>query len=134
VQELGIVSNSTCKVGFTPHAVNMARGILVTSHLWLKRPLKDRDVWTAYRSIYSEEPFIRFVKSKKGLYQLPDPKVVVGTNFCDIGFAVDANVDRLVTFSAIDNLVKGAAGQAVQCFNIMAGLEEGTGLDFVGLH
>jgi N-acetyl-gamma-glutamyl-phosphate/LysW-gamma-L-alpha-aminoadipyl-6-phosphate reductase len=74
------------------------------------------------------------VKSRKGLYQLPDPKVVAGTNFCDIGFELDPHADRLVVFSAIDNLVKGAAGQGVQCFNLMFGLDERMGLDYVGLH
>ena len=68
------------------------------------------------------------------MYQLPDPKVVVGTNLCDIGFVLDDHVDRLVILSAIDNLVKGAAGQAVQCFNIMLGLNERTGLDMIGIH
>jgi len=91
-------------------------------------------VWAAFRGAYSDEPFIRLVKSRKGLYQLPDPKVVAGSNFCDIGFELDPHAGRLVVFSAIDNLVKGAAGQAVQCFNVMLGLDERTGLEHVGLH
>jgi N-acetyl-gamma-glutamyl-phosphate/LysW-gamma-L-alpha-aminoadipyl-6-phosphate reductase len=133
-QELALVGRSPVRVGFTPHAVNMARGILATIHIWLNRSLRDRDIWTAFRGAYSDEPFIRLVKSRKGLYQLPDPKVVVGTNFCDIGFELDPHAERLVVFSAIDNLVKGAAGQAVQCFNVMLGLDERTGLEYVGLH
>jgi N-acetyl-gamma-glutamyl-phosphate/LysW-gamma-L-alpha-aminoadipyl-6-phosphate reductase len=133
-QELALVNGDSVRVGFTPHAVNMARGILATIHVWLNQPLRDRDVWASYREIYSNEPFIRLVKSRKGLYQLPDPKVVMGTNFCDIGFELDPHAQRLVVFSAIDNLVKGAAGQAVQCFNVMQGLDERTGLEYVGLH
>ena len=133
-QELSLASGVEVRVGFTPHAVNMARGILTTSHLWLRRPLEDRDIWATYRDLYRDEPFIRFVKSRKGLHQLPDPKVVVGTNLCDIGFELDGHIERLVVFSAIDNLVKGAAGQAVQCFNVVTGLEETTGLGQIGLH
>ena len=133
-QELTSIRGSEVKVAFSPHAVNMARGILATCHLWLTQPVKERDIWKAYRGFYDGESFIRIVKYRKGLYQLPDPKVVVGTNFCDIGFELDNHVERLVVLSAIDNLVKGAAGQAVQCFNIMLGLDERTGLNILGIH
>ena len=133
-QELSLATGSNIKVGFSPHAVNMARGILTTSHLWLNEKIRDGHIWKAYRGAYGEEPFIRLVKSKKGLYQLPDPRVVVGTNNVDIGFMLDTHVNRLVLFSAIDNIVKGAAGQAVQCFNAVMGYPETTGLDLVGMH
>jgi len=133
-QELSLATGSNIKVGFSPHAVNMARGILTTSHLWLNETIKDGHIWKAYRGAYGDEPFIRLVKSKKGLYQLPDPRVVVGTNNVDIGFMLDTHVNRLVLFSAIDNLVKGAAGQAVQCFNAVMGYPETTGLNLVGIH
>ena len=133
-QELGLICGSNVRVGFTPHAVNAARGILSTCHVWTMDPISDRAVWKAYRSFYDDEPFIRFVKSNKGLYQLPDPKVVQGTNFCDIGFMADTHVNRIVAFSAIDNIVKGAAGQGVQCLNVMLGLDEMTALNYYGLH
>ncbi|KON29258.1 N-acetyl-gamma-glutamyl-phosphate reductase [miscellaneous Crenarchaeota group-15 archaeon DG-45] len=133
-QELGSIRGGEVKVAFTPHAVNAARGILATCHVWLTRQVEERDVWKAYRGMYDGEPFIRIVKYRKGLYQLPDPKVVLGTNFCDIGFEMDGHVERLVVLSAIDNIVKGAAGQAVQCFNVMLGLDERTGLDLIGIH
>jgi N-acetyl-gamma-glutamyl-phosphate/LysW-gamma-L-alpha-aminoadipyl-6-phosphate reductase len=133
-QELGRIHGGEVKVAFSPHAMNIARGILVTIHTWTNKKLEDRDLWRAYRSFYGEEPFVRIVKYRKGLYQLPDPKVVLGTNFCDIGFELDNHVDRLVLLSAIDNIVKGAAGQAVHCYNIMQGVREDTGLDFVGFH
>ena len=133
-QELTLVCGSQVRVALSPHAINMARGILATCHTWLTRELSDRDLWTAYRDFYDDAPFVHIVKYRKGLYQLPDPKVVVGTNLCDIGFVLDDHVDRLVILSAIDNLVKGAAGQAVQCFNIMLGLNERTGLDMIGIH
>jgi len=133
-QELTLVGGDDVKVAFSAHAVNMARGILTTCHLWLTQQVRERDIWRAYRGFYADEPFIRIVKYRKGLYRLPDPKVVVGTNFCDVGFELDTHVERLVVLSAIDNLVKGAAGQAVQCFNIMLGLDERTGLDIIGIH
>jgi N-acetyl-gamma-glutamyl-phosphate/LysW-gamma-L-alpha-aminoadipyl-6-phosphate reductase len=133
-QELSFFSNNEVKIAFTPHAVNMARGILSTSHLWLSSPMKNRDIWRAYRNYYEEEPFIHLVKYRKGLYQLPDPKVVTGTNYCEIGFEIDPHINRLVVLSAIDNIVKGAAGQAVHCFNIMFSFDEIKGLDLIGIH
>ena len=133
-QELSSM-NQKVIVGFTPHAVNIARGILVTGHVWLSRAsIQDRDIWRAYREQYGSEPFIRLVRSSKGLHRLPDPRNLVGTNFCDIGFEKDEHVPRLVTMSAIDNIVRGASGQAVQCFNIMNGFDERMGLDMIGIH
>jgi N-acetyl-gamma-glutamyl-phosphate/LysW-gamma-L-alpha-aminoadipyl-6-phosphate reductase len=133
-QEVTAFSGNVTTVGFTPHALNMSRGILVTAHFWLNQKVADRDIWKVYRDRYNDEPFIRFVKSKKGLHNLPDPKNVQGTNYCDIGFMVDQHVDRLVVFSSIDNIVKGAAGQAIQCFNIQNGFEETTALNLIGFH
>jgi N-acetyl-gamma-glutamyl-phosphate/LysW-gamma-L-alpha-aminoadipyl-6-phosphate reductase len=134
-QELGFLSNDgTVNVAFTPHAVNMVRGILITTHAFTKQNITDREIWKTYRTRYREEPFVRMVSDKKGLYGLPNPKVTVGTNFCDIGFEIDEHAQRVVVFSAIDNLTKGAAGQAVQCLNIMLGLAEGTGLNTIALH
>jgi N-acetyl-gamma-glutamyl-phosphate/LysW-gamma-L-alpha-aminoadipyl-6-phosphate reductase len=133
-QEIEAFSNTSVKVGFTPHSMNISRGILITIHAWTNNLIEDKDVWKVYREMFGNEPFIRFVKSRKGLHQLPDPKNVLGTNFCDIGFMVDNYVNRLVCFSSIDNIVKGAAGQAVQCFNIQNGLEEKAGLNLIGIH
>lgn len=133
-QELYLVGKKEVRVGFTPHTVNMARGILITAHLWPNNKIAERDLWIAYRDMYDDEPFIRFVNSRKGIHQLPDPKNVVGTNFCDIGFKFDKHANRIVVFSSIDNIVKGASGQAVQCFNIMNKLDERTGLRLIGIH
>jgi N-acetyl-gamma-glutamyl-phosphate/LysW-gamma-L-alpha-aminoadipyl-6-phosphate reductase len=133
-QELSAIAKNEVKIGFTPHGVNMARGILITSHNRLVRNVSEREIWKAYRESYNDEPFIRFVKSKKGLHQLPDPKNVIGTNFCDIGFELDEHINRLVVLASIDNIVKGAAGQAVQCFNIMNGFPEKTALNLIGYH
>jgi len=133
-QELTALAERKVIVSFTPHAVNMIRGILTTSHTFTNGAIESRDVFKAYRAKYAGEPFIRLVSDKKGLYGLPNPKVTVGTNYCDIGFDIDAHAHRLVLFAALDNLTKGAAGAAVQCFNIMCGLDEKTGLNLVGMH
>ncbi|MEM3501397.1 MAG: N-acetyl-gamma-glutamyl-phosphate reductase [Candidatus Bathyarchaeia archaeon] len=128
VQELQLLAGVKPKISFTPHAVPIIRGILATIHTFPEVNLTTSDIWKIYRSMYSHEPFIRFVKDRRGLHQLPDPKATVGSNFCDIGFEVDTYADRIVLFSAIDNLVKGASGQAIQCFNIMLGIDERTGI------
>lgn len=133
-QEVNAVSDEPVKVAFTPHAVNMVRGILVTVHSFVKQPIEAKDVWKALRSMYGSEPFIRLVKYQKGCYQLPDPKVTQGTNYCDVGFEIDPHAKRLLMFSAIDNMVKGASGQGVQCLNLMMGLDETTGLKSTGFH
>jgi N-acetyl-gamma-glutamyl-phosphate/LysW-gamma-L-alpha-aminoadipyl-6-phosphate reductase len=133
-QELGGVAGRDLHLSFTPHAVNMVRGILSTSHIFLNDVVEPRDVFKAYRAKYEGEPFIRLVSDQKGLYGLPNPKVTTGTNYCDIGFDIDGHAHRLVLFAALDNLTKGAAGAAVQCFNIMSSLDEKAGLNLVGMH
>lgn len=133
-QELSELAKGGVKVAFTPHAVNMVRGILTTTHGFTDTNLTEKDLWKSYRASYNEEPFVRMVSDKKGIYGLPNPKVTVGTNFCDIGFEIDTHAQRIVVFAALDNLTKGAAGQAVQCFNIMNSMDEKTGLTALGLH
>lgn len=133
-QELNLLTNEPVTVSFSPHAVNIVRGILSTIHVFLTEPLTTKDTWRIYRSHYQGEPFIRFVRYKKGPYRLPDPKVVVGTNFCDIGFELDPRASRLVILAAVDNIMKGAAGQGVQCLNVVLGVDEKTGLESVGFH
>ena len=115
-------------------SIEMVRGVLATCHVFLNDGVDLKTVWKAYRAHYSQEPFIRFVAETKGIYRFPEPKLLIGTNYCDIGFELDNNSNRLVVISAIDNLMKGAAGQAVQAFNIMNGFDETTGLEFPGLH
>ncbi len=91
-------------------------------------------MWKVYREAYGEEPFVRIVKEREGLYRYPEPKLLAGTNFCDIGFEKDPGSERLVVISAIDNLMKGAAGQALQALNLMLGYPETAALEFPGLH
>ena len=94
----------------------------------------ERDVWQAYREAYAGEPFIRLVKQKKGVHRYPDPRFVQGTNYADIGFELEEDTGRLVVMTAIDNLVKGTAGHALQALNVRMGWPETLGLDFPGLH
>ena len=106
----------------------------MTAHVQLKEKLTDKDIWKIFRQEYGQEPFVRIVKERQGIYRYPEPKLLWGTNYCDIGFEIDQNSNRLVIISAIDNLMKGAAGQAVQCMNLMFDFPETTGLEFSGLH
>ena len=131
-QELGM--RERVEVFFSATAVDQVRGILATSHLFLKEDLTEKEVWKLYRTCYENEPFVRIVKERDGLYRYPEPKILNGTNFCDIGFESDTQGKRLVVMSAMDNLMKGAAGQAVQNLNLMCGFPEETALSFPGLH
>lgn len=133
-QELNGLGSEQVKISFTPHAVNIVRGILATIHTFPKQPVTSKDLWKALRGMYGTEPFIRLVKYLKGPYQLPDPKITMGTNFCDVGFEIDEHANRLIMFSALDNMVKGASGQGVQCLNLLMGIDETTGLKSTGFH
>ena len=133
-QELSLALGSSVCVSMTPHAVDLVRGILSTCHLFTLRRVQQIDLWRAYRGFYKNCPFIRIIKDSKGLQKLPDPKYVIGSNYCDIGFEIDERTGRIVVFSAIDNLMKGAAGQAVQNMNIMIGADERKGLYFPSIH
>ena len=121
-------------IHLTATAVERIRGILVTAHVFLPDGYSDRDVMGAFREAYSDEPFIRLVTAKRGIHRVPDPKILDGTNFCDIGFEVDNESGRVVVMAAIDNLVKGTAGHALQALNISMGWDETLGLEFLGLH
>lgn len=119
--ELGV------KVSFTPHVIPSIRGILTTAHVFLAEEKKREELEAIYKRFYVGKRFIRF---REGL---PSLSSVRGTNFCDIGISVEKNSDRVVVVSAIDNLVKGGSGQAIQNMNVMFGLKEEEGLWFPGL-
>lgn len=120
-------TGQTVNLTFVPHLVPMTRGMLTTVYAELSPGIGSDDIRASISEFYSGRPFIRLCRGD----DLPDTRHVRGTNYCDIGFRVDKRNNRLVLISAIDNLVKGAAGQAVQNMNIMLGLEETTGLVFV---
>lgn len=121
-------------VHMTATAIEAVRGVQAVCQVMLPRPMTEKEVWGVYRGAYGDEPFIRLVKQRAGVYRLPEPKILSGTNFCDVGFELAADGRRLVVISALDNLVKGGAGNALQCLNIAAGWDEREGLRFPGLH
>ncbi|WP_338740611.1 N-acetyl-gamma-glutamyl-phosphate reductase [Haloplanus salilacus] len=121
-------------VSFTVHAVDMTRGAAATCHVFPDDPVTKKEMWSAYRGSYGDEPFVRTVAGGGGVYRYPEPKAVAGTNNAEVGFEIDPGNERLVVFSAIDNMMKGSAGQAVHAANVALGIEETAGLEFQGLH
>lgn len=122
------------KVSFTAHAVDMIRGASATCHVFPDDPVSKGDLWGAFRESYDDEPFVRLVAGGSGVYRYPEPKAVAGTNHAEVGFELDPSNRRIVVFSAIDNMMKGSAGQAIQAANVALGIEETAGLEFQGLH
>jgi len=112
------------KVCFTPHLLPINRGILSTCYLTLKESKEEEEVLEAYQKFYQKAPFVRIFEPPN----LPEIKFVTGTNYCDIGFSIDERMGKIKIISVIDNLLKGAAGQAVQNMNIMSGFPETCGL------
>ena len=127
-------TGSAANVHLSATAVDNVRGVLATAHVFVKEGVTERDLWKAYRQAYRDEPFVRLVKERTGIYRYPEPKILSGSNYADVGFELDESTRRVVAISAIDNLMKGAAGSAVQCMNLMMGWDETTGLGFAGLH
>ena len=121
-------------VDATITAIEMVRGILCTAHVRATRAVDQRELFRIYREAYASEPFVRIVCDRAGLHRLPDPRVLAGSNFADVGFAIDDRSGRIIALAAIDNLMKGAAGSAVQSMNIALGFRENAGLTFPGLH
>lgn len=129
IQEMGVDN-----VSLTMTAVDLVRGALATAHAKVKPGVLNRDLWKAYRAVANENPFLRVVKEQRGIYRVPEPKILAGTNYADLGFELDESNGHIVAMCAIDNLMKGASGSAVQCMNLMMGWDETTGLEFMGLH
>ncbi|MEZ3117670.1 N-acetyl-gamma-glutamyl-phosphate reductase [Halobaculum sp. MBLA0147] len=121
------------ETAFTAHAVDTTRGASATCHTFVD-PVSKRDLWDAYRDAYDDEPFVDLVAGGSGVYRYPEPKSVAGTNRAEVGFEVDPDAGRVIVFAALDNLVKGSAGQAVHAANVALGLPETTGLEHRGLH
>jgi len=129
IQELGLRN-----ISLTMTAVDLVRGVLATAHAKVKPGVANKDLWKAYRAAATENPFVRVVKEQRGIYRVPEPKIVIGSNYADLGFELDESTGHIVSICAIDNLMKGAAGTAVQCLNLMLGWDETLGLEFTGLH
>jgi len=117
------------RVGATMFAIPMVRGVECIGHVFPERMVDERDLWQAYRAAYQDEPFIR-IRARKtgGPGSLPDVKYVRGSNFCDVGFFLDEGRGKIGVISALDNLLKGDVGNAVQSMNLMFGLDETTRL------
>ena len=126
-EQLGYAAGEEVVLNFTPHLVPMNRGILATEYAKLKKDVSWEDVKAVYDKYYASEKFVRVL----GRDMCPETKWVEGSNYVDIGFKIDPRTNRIIIMGTIDNLVKGAAGQAVQNMNLMFGLDEGEGLDLV---
>jgi N-acetyl-gamma-glutamyl-phosphate/LysW-gamma-L-alpha-aminoadipyl-6-phosphate reductase len=122
------------RVHLSVTAIELVRGVLATAHAFVAPGVTERDLWRAYRDACAGEPFLRLVNERRGLHRCPEPKRLAGCNVAELGFDFDAETGRVVTLCAIDNLMKGAAGSAVQCLNVMLGVDERAGLGFPGLH
>ena len=126
-EQLGYASGENVTISFTPHLVPMNRGILATEYATLKKDVTGEEVKAIYDKYYADEKFVRVLEKN----QCPETKWVEGSNYVDIGFKIDERTGRIIMMGAIDNLVKGAAGQAVQNMNLLFGLPESEGLELV---
>ncbi|SHF57093.1 N-acetyl-gamma-glutamyl-phosphate reductase [Jatrophihabitans endophyticus] len=122
------------QVAMSATGVEAVRGVQVLCRAATRAPVTERDLRASYRRHYAAEPFVRVVARSRGLYRQPEPKILSGSNFCDVGFAALPELDIVVAIAALDNLMKGGAGNAVQCMNIRFGWPETSGLEFLGLH
>lgn len=129
IQEMGLAN-----ISLTMTSVDLVRGVLATLHATVRVGVATKDLWKGYRAAANDNPFIRIVKEQRGIYRVPEPKILAGSNYADLGFELDEASGHIVSMCAIDNLMKGASGSAVQCMNLMIGLDETTGLEFPGLH
>jgi N-acetyl-gamma-glutamyl-phosphate reductase len=127
-QELSTIAGSAVRVVFTPHLVPMTRGILATVYAPLNSALSNQEALNIYTETYSDAPFVRVLDDV-----LPQTKATLGSNYCDIAVRIDARTDMAIAIAAIDNLGRGAAGQAIQNMNLMFALPETTGLQFPGV-
>lgn len=126
-EQLTYASKEETKINFTPHLVPMNRGILVTAYASLTKEVTDAEIRTIYHSYYDKEYFVRVLEENT----TPETRWVEGSNFVDVNFKIDTRTNRIIMMGAMDNLVKGAAGQAVQNMNLLFGIDETEGLRLV---
>jgi len=124
-QELSLLSGNSVNISFTPHLLPISRGILSTIYATLKENITSANIREMYTAKYGGEKFVRIL----GDSDFPATQYVRGSNYCDIGFKIDSRTGRIIVMSAIDNVVKGSSGQAVQNMNIMYGFDEAEGLE-----
>ncbi len=124
-QEINVFLQEPVRISFTPHLLPISRGILSTVYAQLQPGIHQADISQLYEKMYAQEPFVRILPENN----FPATQYVRGSNFCDIGFKIDTRTDRIIILSTIDNIVKGAAGQAVQNMNLMCGFAETAGLE-----
>ena len=129
IQELGISD-----VTMTMTSVDVVRGALATAHASVKAGVSNKDLWKAFRKVVAENTFLRLAKERQGVHRVPEPKILAGSNYADLGFDLNEETGHVIAICAIDNLMKGASGSAVQCMNLMFGFKETLGLEFPGLH
>ena len=122
-QELSLISGKDIVISFSPHLLPVVRGILATTYINVKKEIDEKNVLEIFKNFYNTHPFVRVLED-----HLPNIKYVSGTNFLDIAVKYDARAKRIIIISALDNLIKGAGGQAVQNMNLMFGLPEDRGL------
>jgi N-acetyl-gamma-glutamyl-phosphate reductase len=127
-QELSALAGSPVRVVFTPHLVPMTRGILATVYAPLSGPLSEAEAVSLYEEVYRHAPFVRVLR-----HALPQTKATLGSNYCDVSVKIDTRSHMAIALAAIDNLGRGAAGQAIQNMNLMFGFPETTGLAFPGI-
>ena len=128
-EQLGYAAGYPMYINFTPHLVPMNRGILITAYASLKKDVTEEEVRAIYNKYYAKEKFVRVLENGA----CPQTRWVEGSNFVDVNFKIDPRTNRIIMMGAMDNLVKGAAGQAVQNMNLMFGLPEQEGLKLVPL-
>jgi N-acetyl-gamma-glutamyl-phosphate/LysW-gamma-L-alpha-aminoadipyl-6-phosphate reductase len=132
--EAEIMQATGLNVRMIATGVEAVRGVQVLCRAELTESLEEKALRAIYRESYADEPFVRVVAQRRGIYRLPEPKILSGSNFCDVGFALHPGQPHVLLIAALDNLVKGGAGNAVQCLNIRFRWPERLGLEFPGLH
>lgn len=132
--EAEIAQATGLTVRMSATGVEAVRGVQLLCRATLADGVGEAAVRAAYREAYGGEPFVRIIAHRRGAYRYPEPKILLGSNFCDVGFAIDAATAQITVMAALDNLVKGGAGNALQCLNVRLGWPERLGLEFAGLH
>jgi N-acetyl-gamma-glutamyl-phosphate reductase len=128
-QEISLLAGHDVRISFTPHLLPLNRGILSTIYATLQKEVTTTELIDLYRAFYEGKKFVRVYRA--GTF--PNISSVRGSNYCDIGLTIDKRTKRVIIISTIDNLIKGASGQAIQNMNLMCGFSEDTGLNMVSL-